>query len=134
MCQVPHPVSAEVVTRFFAVLIAVASRIIPADWKLFVSGMQVLTPFDEYNGILPKIVCAGRAGLETLLRRIVIGNKTYTGIEQIHGTVVGYERDPENPHYLSKVVVRQGGDNKITSIPAKLIIGAFRSFTVLFSS
>ena len=114
-------------TRLFAVLPTVVSRIIPADWKVFISGMEILTPANEYNGILPKIICAGRTGLETLLRRMVIGRKMYAGIEQIHGTVVGYEKDPENSQYLSKVLVRQGSDNKISAIPATLIVGAFRS-------
>jgi hypothetical protein len=95
----------------------------PALGKLFTSGKQVLTPIGEDNGSsVPKILCAGRPGLETFIRRLVIGRKMYPGIEQIHGTVIGCEKDPKNPQYLSKVVVRQGSNNEITAIPATLIV------------
>ncbi|KIL58812.1 hypothetical protein M378DRAFT_15278 [Amanita muscaria Koide BX008] len=96
--------------------------IIPADWKLFLSGKEIKAPKNEYNGSLPPIICAGRPGLETLIRRLVVGRKQYPNVEMVQGTVTGYEADPEQPGYLSKVLFRRAIDNKIISIPATMVI------------
>lgn len=55
----------------------------------------------------------------------------YPGIEQIHGTVVGYEKDPMNPQCLSEVVVRQGSNNKVIAIPAAMVVGVSNTFPLL---
>ena len=99
------------------------TRIIPTDWKVFFSGKEIKPPKNEYNGDLPTIICAGRPGLETLIRRLVIGRKRYPNIEMAQGTVTGYDVDPEKPRYLSKVLFRRASDNKIISIPATMVIG-----------
>ncbi|KIL56901.1 hypothetical protein M378DRAFT_88651 [Amanita muscaria Koide BX008] len=95
--------------------------LVPANIKYHFSGLKLKTPQGQYNGDLPKHICSGRPGFETLLRRLVIGQEEYPNIQQIHGTVIGYEKDPENPTYLSQVLVRQG-DQEIIAIPATLVI------------
>ncbi|KAM6501577.1 hypothetical protein JOM56_001554 [Amanita muscaria] len=96
--------------------------IVPGDFKYFLSGKEIKSPLEEYKGSLPPILCAGRPGLETLLRRLVVGRKQYPNIQLIQGTVTGCEIDSENPKYLSKVVFRRASDNQTIAIPATMII------------
>ncbi|KAK0195803.1 hypothetical protein F5146DRAFT_997316 [Armillaria mellea] len=56
--------------------------------RTFVSGNRIQAPTAEYGGSLPKTTYAGRAGLETLIRRLVLGGN-YKNIRQITGTVTG---------------------------------------------
>ncbi|KAF8624200.1 hypothetical protein AX17_007189 [Amanita inopinata Kibby_2008] len=99
--------------------------LIPGNFKIAISGLEGKVPVQEYDGGLPMMVCAGRPGLETLLRRLVVGRKSYPNIEQVAGTVVGVEHDVEDPRYLNKVLVRQGtagDDSNIIAIPAALVV------------
>ncbi|KAM6501579.1 hypothetical protein JOM56_001556 [Amanita muscaria] len=118
--------SASCFSKLFPNLVSecALSRIpmVPADWKYFLSGKEIKTPVEEYKGNLPSVLCAGRPGLETLLRRLVVGRNQYPNIQLIQGTVTGCEIDSENPKYLSKVLYRRASDNQTIAIPATMII------------
>ena len=97
-------------------------RLVPGDFKISVAGQKFKLPFHEYNGKLPQTACATRPALETLLRRLVIGRKQYPGIEQIPGIVVGFDKVPDEPSRLNKVLVRQS-NGEMVAILATLILG-----------
>ncbi|PBK82809.1 hypothetical protein ARMGADRAFT_686101 [Armillaria gallica] len=94
-------------------------RIGPNESRIFVSGTRIQAPTAEYGGSLPKTAYAGRAGLETLIRRLVLGGN-YKNIRQITGTVTGVSRDRVDPQFLESVTVRTP-DGTI-NIPATLVI------------
>jgi hypothetical protein len=66
-----------------------------------------------------------RRGLETLLRRLVLGNGHYPNIKQIVGTVTGARRAPDDPTRLEEVIVRTK-EGEIT-LSAALVVGQFIS-------
>ena len=106
----------------FSLKLLPVARLIPAITKFHFSGKLVKQPLGKYNGQIPRVFCAGRPGFETLLRRLVIGRKHYPNIEQIHGTVIGYEKDPQNPTRICGVLVRQP-NNEVVTISSTLILG-----------
>ncbi|KAJ7588541.1 hypothetical protein C8J56DRAFT_785461 [Mycena floridula] len=63
---------------------------------------SLLIPYAEYNGNLPKVFYPSRAGLETLIRRLVLGGN-FPNIRQVIGTVTGVSRTSNT---LSNVSVR----------------------------
>ena len=75
---------------------------------------------------MPNTFFSTRHGLETLLRRLVIGNKQYSNIEQMVGTVTGIVSSESDPSRLQGVTVRTN-DGEIT-LPAALVIGMSRVF------
>ncbi|KAK0454581.1 hypothetical protein EV421DRAFT_2029616 [Armillaria borealis] len=82
-------------------------RIGPNESRIFVSGNRIKAPTAEYGGPLPKTAYAGRAGLETLIRRLVLGSN-YKNIRQITGTVTGVSRDgvdPQSSNHLPATLV-----------------------------
>ncbi|KAK0226312.1 hypothetical protein IW262DRAFT_757969 [Armillaria fumosa] len=95
-------------------------RIGPNAARIFVSGNPIQAPTAEYGGSLPKTTYAGRAGLETLIRRLVLGGN-YKNIRQITGTVTGVSQDGVDPQFLESVTVRTP-EGTIT-IPATLVVG-----------
>ncbi|KAK0188416.1 hypothetical protein F5146DRAFT_1055146 [Armillaria mellea] len=77
----------------------------PHETRTYVSGNALKRPHAEYGGSLPKTIYASRAGLETCLRRLVLGGK-YKNIRQIVGTVTGVSRSVSNPNLLDAVTIR----------------------------
>ncbi|KAK0489354.1 hypothetical protein IW261DRAFT_1327060, partial [Armillaria novae-zelandiae] len=92
----------------------------PNDARMHMWGHAVHIPYTEYGGNLPKTFCAGRAGFETLLRRLVLDGD-YKRIRQVIGTVTGVSRNARNPGYLDGVSVRT--PEGIQNISAALVIG-----------
>ncbi|KAG7444005.1 uncharacterized protein BT62DRAFT_952936 [Guyanagaster necrorhizus] len=80
-------------------------KILPTDIHIHMWGNVPRTPYAEYGGVLPKTMRAGRAGIETFLRRLVLGGD-YKNIRQIIGTVTGVSRSPQDVGYLDEVAVR----------------------------
>jgi hypothetical protein len=64
---------------------------------------------------------ATRHGIETLLRRLVIGTKQYPNIQQIVGTVTGVIPSESDPSTLQGVLVRTS--NGEITLPASLVVG-----------
>lgn len=91
----------------------------PNDAHMHMWGHALRIPYTEYRGNLPKTFCAGRAGFETLLRRLVLGGD-YKRIRQVIGTATGVSRNAHNPGYLDGVSVRT--PEGIQNIPAALVI------------
>ncbi|KAK0459070.1 uncharacterized protein EV420DRAFT_1676791 [Desarmillaria tabescens] len=94
-------------------------RIGPNEAHTFVSGKRIQSPKAEYGGSLPKTTYAGRPGLETLIRRLVLGGN-YKNIRQIKGTVTGTSRDGVDPQFLESVTVRT--PEGTMNIPATLVV------------
>ncbi|KAK0201144.1 hypothetical protein DFS33DRAFT_1357678 [Desarmillaria ectypa] len=80
-------------------------RINPADFRLSTYGEWQYVPYEEYGGALPSSTFVGRVGLETLLRRLILGGH-HEHVRQIIGTVTGVSRSKSNKQYLDKVIVR----------------------------
>ncbi|KAK0501773.1 hypothetical protein EDD18DRAFT_1347844 [Armillaria luteobubalina] len=95
-------------------------RMGPNDLRVHMWGRKVLTPYKQYGGSLPETLYLGRVGLETLLRRLVLGSD-YKNICQVIGTVVGISRDVSNPHFIDRVTVRVP-EGATTDIPAALVV------------
>lgn len=91
------------------------------------SGTRIQAPTAEYGGSLPKTAYAGRAGLETLIRRLVLGGN-YKNIRQITGTVTGVSRDRVDPQFLESVTVRT--PDGTMNIPATLVVGKIDTVTM----
>ncbi|KAF9077382.1 hypothetical protein BDP27DRAFT_1312311 [Rhodocollybia butyracea] len=94
--------------------------ILPADRKNSFAGTPITAPFKSYDGNLPNTLYCGRAGLETLIRRLVLGRGSYPRIEQITGTVTGVIPDNDS-RSISKVTVR-GTDLQLQNLDAALVI------------
>jgi hypothetical protein len=77
--------------------------------------------FGDKKNALPQTVHATRHGLETLLRRLLIGNKQYPNVEQVVGTVTGVITSESDPTTLKGVSVRTDDGEK--TIAAALVIG-----------
>ncbi len=71
-------------------------------------GRWTKKPYNQYNGTLPDTMTAGRPGLETLMRRMVLGDR-YRNIQQVIGTVTGVSRDASNSRRLDHVMIRTAG-------------------------
>ncbi len=84
-------------------------------------GSEVISPYKQYNGSLPQTLYLGRTGLETLLRRLVLGGD-YKNIRQVIGTVVGISRDVSDSHFIDRVTVRTP-EGAMTDISAALVVG-----------
>ncbi|KAK0202365.1 hypothetical protein DFS33DRAFT_1434784 [Desarmillaria ectypa] len=95
-------------------------KILPSDFHVRMWGNVTRSPYAEYGGILPKTLRAGRAGIETFMRRLVLGGN-YKNIRQIIGTVTGVSRNPHNPEYLDAVTVRTSEGTH--TIRAALVVG-----------
>jgi hypothetical protein len=105
-------------TTFCSVLAADISKII-------LSGYKIPAPYEDYQGNLPKMAFPSRPGLETMLRRLVLGNDRYPNIEQVVGTVTGVRRAPDDPTRLEEVTIRTK-EGEMT-LPAALVVGQFIS-------
>ncbi|KAK0466735.1 uncharacterized protein EV420DRAFT_1635777 [Desarmillaria tabescens] len=77
----------------------------PADYPVSTWGRWSKKPYGQYNGVLPDTLTASRRGLETLLRRLVLGGR-HKNIRQVIGTVTGVSRSASNPEYLDRVTIR----------------------------
>ncbi|PBK68972.1 hypothetical protein ARMSODRAFT_1038406 [Armillaria solidipes] len=95
-------------------------RIGPNDQHLHMWGSEVISPYKQYCGSLPQTLYLGRTGLETLLRRLVLGGD-YKSIRQVIGTVVGISRDVSDPLSIDRVTVRTP-EGAITDISAALVV------------
>ncbi|KAH7907108.1 hypothetical protein BJ138DRAFT_1137695 [Hygrophoropsis aurantiaca] len=97
-------------------------RCLPADFKVLMWGLPITTPFEDYGDRFPKTLNAGRQSTETLLRRLVVGQKDqYPNIEWTVGTVTGVTADPNDKSRLNNVVMRTA-DASTTEIEATLVI------------
>lgn len=104
-----------------------AIRTGPNDTQVHLWGNDPKKPYDEYGGTLPKTIYTGRIGLETLLRRLVLGGK-YNNIRQITGTATGVSRNASNPRFIEQVSIRTA-EGAIVDIPAALVIDCTGSTT-----
>ncbi|PBK60674.1 hypothetical protein ARMSODRAFT_897726 [Armillaria solidipes] len=95
-------------------------RIGPNDPHAHMWGREVITPYKQYGGSLPKTLYLGRMGLETLLRRLVLGGD-YKNIRQVIGTAVGISRDVSDPLSIDRVTVRTP-EGAMTDISAALVV------------
>ncbi|KAK0501771.1 hypothetical protein EDD18DRAFT_1431988 [Armillaria luteobubalina] len=95
-------------------------RIGPNDQQAHMWGREVISPFKQYGGSLPKTLYLGRRGLETLLRHPVLSGD-YKSIRQVIGTVIGISRDVSDPHFIDRVMIRTP-EGAMTDIPAALIV------------
>ncbi|KAG6918619.1 hypothetical protein DXG01_013030 [Tephrocybe rancida] len=96
--------------------------VLSAEVKTAFGGHLPLAPTREYGGVLPKTVYGSRRGVETLLRRLVLGEGHYPNIEQITGLVTGVHPDPTDTSMISKVSVRSQSGETI-DIQALLAVG-----------
>ena len=92
-------------------------RIGSSDLKLAIGG-RLLAYGDN---ALPQTVHASRHGLETLLRRLLIGTKQYPNVEQVVGTVTGVINSGGDPTMLKGVSIRTHDGEK--TIAAALVVG-----------
>ncbi|KAF8806731.1 hypothetical protein BYT27DRAFT_6607012 [Phlegmacium glaucopus] len=81
-------------------------RILPADWKQNARGKSVPEPYKSFKGKLPETAYWCRAGVESLLRRLVLGQQKYPNIETMIGTVTAIHADPTDSSRIQKVSVR----------------------------
>ncbi|KAK7453512.1 hypothetical protein VKT23_011791 [Stygiomarasmius scandens] len=81
-------------------------KLVPADFKAVLAGHKCLVPYDEFGGLLPRTIQAGRQATETLIRRLTLNSKEYPNISQISGTVTGTNVDPGNPNFLKTVCIQ----------------------------
>ncbi|KAK0442335.1 hypothetical protein EV421DRAFT_1736204 [Armillaria borealis] len=93
----------------------------PSNWHVHFWGNDTRAPDAEYGGTLPKSIYTGRAGIETLLRRLVPGGD-YKNIRQVIGTVTGVSRNANSPEFIDQVTVRTS--EGIRTTPAALVVGA----------
>ncbi|KAK0197957.1 hypothetical protein F5146DRAFT_1017606 [Armillaria mellea] len=70
-------------------------------------------------GLRIATIRAGRAGIETFIRRLVLGGD-YKNIRQIIGTVTSISRSAHNPEFIDQVTVRTSEGTQ--SIPATLVL------------
>ncbi|KAF8236757.1 hypothetical protein L208DRAFT_1390284 [Tricholoma matsutake] len=96
-------------------------RVLPADFSPVKTwGHTTPSPFEYYEGNLPKTMFASRHGIETVLRKCVMGKNDYPNIEQIVGTVTGVKCSPRDPTLLEEVTVHtKKGD---MTLPATLVV------------
>ncbi|KAJ4483586.1 hypothetical protein J3R30DRAFT_3698456 [Lentinula aciculospora] len=94
--------------------------IFPADAANF-AGTPIPAPVESYGGHLPKTFVCSRAGFETLLRRLVLGQGNYSNITQIIGTVIGVLPESDNSSRLSGVKIRRA-DLHIEELDASLVV------------
>jgi hypothetical protein len=93
-----------------------------ADFNLALYGRFFNLGNENSRNTLPNTLFATRHGIETLLRRLVIGNHDYPNIEQIVGTVTGVISSINDPTRLHGISVRTSDGDKI--LPASLVIGS----------
>lgn len=92
----------------------------PSDFRSSTWGRWTKKPYNQYNGTLPDTMTAGRPGLETLMRRMVLGDR-YRNIQQVIGTVTGVSRDASNSRRLDHVMIRTAGGTQ--EIKAAIVVG-----------
>ncbi|KAK0215858.1 hypothetical protein EDD85DRAFT_996317 [Armillaria nabsnona] len=95
-------------------------RIGPNDQHVHMWGSEIISPYKQYCGSLPQTLYLGRTGLETLLRRLVLGGD-YKNIRQVIGTVVGISRDVSDPLFIDRVTVRTP-EGAMSDISAALVV------------
>ncbi|KAK0489400.1 hypothetical protein IW261DRAFT_412742 [Armillaria novae-zelandiae] len=91
----------------------------PSDFRSSTWGRWSKNPYNQYNGTLPDTMTAGRPGLETLMRRMVLRDR-YKNIEQIIGTVTGVSRDASDSRRLDHVMIRTAGGTQ--EIKATIVV------------
>ncbi|KAG7444024.1 uncharacterized protein BT62DRAFT_952962 [Guyanagaster necrorhizus] len=91
----------------------------PSKLHIHFWGNDTRMPDEEYGGALPKTIYAGRAGMETFLRRLVLGGD-YKNIRQVIGTVTGVARNTRSPEFIDQVTIRT--PEGIQNIPAVLVV------------
>ena len=96
-------------------------RVGPADFKFAIGGHLINLGDDKSQNALPQTLFASRHGLETLLRRLVVGNKHYPNIEQMVGTVTGVISSATDPTKVQGVSVRTSSGEQVIS--ASLVVG-----------
>ncbi|KAF5358630.1 hypothetical protein D9758_007762 [Tetrapyrgos nigripes] len=94
----------------------------PADFHIFPGGHQMIAPYEEYSGNLPKTIRSGRRATETLIRRLTLDKSHYPNITQIAGSVVAVEADSVDPKYLKKVAIQRTETGLKENLDATLVI------------
>ncbi|KAK0466719.1 uncharacterized protein EV420DRAFT_1260875 [Desarmillaria tabescens] len=90
-----------------------------SDFRSSTWGRWQKKPCNQYTGTLPDTMTAGRPGLETLMRRLVLGSR-YKNIQQMIGTVAGISRDASSPGRLDRVTIRTVGGTQ--EIKASMVV------------
>ncbi|KAK7050403.1 hypothetical protein R3P38DRAFT_2604937 [Favolaschia claudopus] len=80
--------------------------IMPGDPAFVIAGVPIPTPSPYRESGFPLAIFAGRAGTETLIRRLVLDKIAHPNIEYITGTVTDVLPSPTDHSRLSTVVVR----------------------------
>ncbi|KAF8919248.1 hypothetical protein CPB85DRAFT_1249086 [Mucidula mucida] len=94
------------------------SRVAAGDFKTTFAGTHVKLPWAYFPKGLPNTLFASRQGLETLIRRLVLGRPS--NIEQIVGLVTGLVRDPNDIFRVSQVIIRT--DSGTINLEAALVV------------
>ncbi|KAH7924669.1 hypothetical protein BV22DRAFT_1090482 [Leucogyrophana mollusca] len=95
-------------------------HVLPADFHGSMWGLPTHPPYEEYGDNFPKTFYGSRQSTETLIRRLLIDQKSYPNIQWVVGTATGVIADPEDTSRLKKVVVRTGSTS--VELEAVLII------------
>ncbi|KAK0466737.1 uncharacterized protein EV420DRAFT_1505043 [Desarmillaria tabescens] len=90
-----------------------------SDYRSSTWGRWPKKPYHQYNGTLPDTIIAGRPGLETLIRRLVLGT-LYKNIQQLVGTVTGVSCDTSDSARLDRVIIRTSVGSR--EIKAALVV------------
>ena len=84
-------------------------------------GKHVPEPYTFFKGKLPEIPHWARSAIESLLRRLVLGQQKYPNIETLVGTVTGIHPDPTDSSRIQKVSVRTA--DGIQNVEATMVAG-----------
>ncbi|KAJ7171764.1 hypothetical protein C8R43DRAFT_979363 [Mycena crocata] len=98
-----------------------ASRImvVPANPRFNLSGQPLRVPYAALKSGLSKTMYISRAGLETLLRRLVLDHDSYPNVQFMTGSVIDVRPDSADHSRLSKVLVRT--DTGVQELDAALV-------------
>ncbi|KIY64982.1 hypothetical protein CYLTODRAFT_424747 [Cylindrobasidium torrendii FP15055 ss-10] len=91
------------------------------DWNSYYWGIPSKDIRPHFGGVIPTVIWAGRRGLETLLRRLVLDTTSYPNIEQVVGTVTGVKAHKYDPGLLQGVSYRDD-NGEVHDLDAALVV------------
>ncbi|KAF8479823.1 hypothetical protein JB92DRAFT_3102191 [Gautieria morchelliformis] len=101
-------------------VVKAGARVVSADTKFHVAGVPIEAPWHQYTANnFPTITTLTRAGLETLLRRLVLA--TCPNVQYVPGTVIALVRSESSADAIDSVRVRSR-EGEESNIPATLVI------------
>ncbi|KIY46405.1 hypothetical protein FISHEDRAFT_60376 [Fistulina hepatica ATCC 64428] len=87
--------------------------------KLTASGVPLMSSAEWFANKLPRTAYGTRDALETITRRLILGNGMFPRITQVTGTIIGIASESQNKGRIRKVVVRT--DQGEQEIEAELV-------------